>query len=72
MNLRDYVYSFPRIQRATVRHKIASALGISEVYVRSMCNGQKKIPCKYAVKIERATDGLVSRYVVAPELFEIE
>ncbi len=72
MTLSDYVKTFPRIQRATVRRWLAKSLGISESYVRSMCNGQKRIPGKYAIPIERVTSGIVPRQLTAPELYPIE
>lgn len=72
MTLADYIKSFPRKQRMALRQIIASQLGISEVYVRSMCNGHKKIPGKYAISIERLTAGMVSRYSIAPELYPTE
>jgi DNA-binding transcriptional regulator YdaS (Cro superfamily) len=50
-----------------VRKWIASQLGISEVYVRSMCSGNKPIPAKYALRIEKITDGAVPKHVTAPE-----
>lgn len=72
MDLRDYVKSFPRSERMLIRQRIASALHISEVFVRSMCNGQKKIPVKYAIRIERITNGAVSRHETAPHIYPIE
>jgi len=71
MNLTEYVKSFPRAKRCAVRFRIASALGVSEVYVRSMCNGQKNIPAKYAIAIELATNGLVSRHITAPDFYPL-
>jgi DNA-binding transcriptional regulator YdaS (Cro superfamily) len=72
MTLADYIRRFPYAQRASVRRHIAATLGISEVYVRSMCNGNKTIPGKYALGIERATQGLVSRHVISPTLYPCE
>lgn len=72
MNLSEYIKSFPRHERMAVRQLIANALGISECYVRSMCNGNKRIPGIYAIPIERITGGVVSRYVTAPEFYPLE
>jgi len=55
-----------------VRREIAAALNVTEVFVRSMCNGHKKIPAKYAIQIERITYGAVSRHVTAPDIYPIE
>jgi len=72
MTLSEFVKTFPRLERPTVRTKIANQLGISEVYVRSMCNGNKRIPIKYAIQIEKITKGAVSRYITAPDIYPIE
>jgi len=72
MTLTEYIKSFPRHERAAYRKRIARALNISEVYVRCMCNGHKSIPGKYAIAIERITNGLVPRSITAPELYPLE
>lgn len=72
MTLSEYVNSFPEKQRAKVRKKIADALGVSDVYIVSMCNGHKKIPGHYALDIERITDGAVPCYVTSPTLYPPE
>lgn len=72
MTLKEYVKAFPRSQRMTVRRLIADKLGVSEVYVRSMCSGIKRIPPKYALRIEKITDGAVSRQIIAPEFYPQE
>lgn len=72
MTLAEYVNTFPRLQRAAVRRFLASKLGISEVFVRSMCNGNKKIPSKYAIAIEEITEGAVSRFITAPAFYPPE
>lgn len=46
MTLTEYIKSFPRRERITIRQKLAEALGISEVYVRSMCNRNKPLLAK--------------------------
>lgn len=72
MTLSDYVKTFPRNERRVVRKCIAKALGISEVYVRMMCCGAKKIPGIYAIPIERFTGGAVRRHETSPDLYPIE
>jgi DNA-binding transcriptional regulator YdaS (Cro superfamily) len=72
MTLSEYIKSFPRNHRATIRRLIADELNISKVFVRSMCNGNKAIPAKYAIRIEQITNGLVPRYVTAPEFYPVE
>ena len=72
MILYDYIKQFPCSQRVTERQRIAKALGVSESYVRSMCNGNRKIPGIYAIPIERATNGLVTRHETCPHLYPFE
>ena len=72
MTLSEFVKKFPRIQRVAIRQWIASQLGVSEVYVRSMCSGNKPIPAKYALRIEKITDGAVPRHITAPEFYPVD
>lgn len=74
MELREFIESHPRSQRAQLRRRIAAAHGIAEVTVRSWANGQRKHPCSLAaVRItERVTEGLVTRYDLRPDVFEKE
>jgi DNA-binding transcriptional regulator YdaS (Cro superfamily) len=72
MTLTTYIHQFPFHERSVVRQRLAQALGISEVYVRSMCNGHKPIPGKYALAIERFTQGAVPRHITAPHLYPLE
>lgn len=72
MTLKEYVNAFPRSQRKSVREWIANQLRISETYVRSMCNGVKRIPEKYALRIEKLTNGVVPRYVTSPEMYPFD
>lgn len=72
MTLTEYLNSFPKKQRTQVRQNLAQTLGVSEVYVRSMGNGHRAIPGIRAIAIERATQGLVPRYVSCPHLYSNE
>jgi DNA-binding transcriptional regulator YdaS (Cro superfamily) len=72
MTLSEFVHTFPRTQRMALRQLLADQLGISEVYVRSMCSGHKSIPPKYALRIEKMTNGVVPRHITAPEFYPIE
>lgn len=72
MTLTEYVKTFPRLQRMAIRAWIANQLGVSEVYVRSMCSGNKPIPVKYALRIEKITDGAVPKHVTAPAFYPLE
>jgi DNA-binding transcriptional regulator YdaS (Cro superfamily) len=74
MDLREFIQSHPRHQRAQVRRRIAVAHGIAEVTVRSWANGQRNHPCSLAaVRItEKVTNGLVTRYDLRPDVFQKE
>lgn len=72
MTLKEYINTFPRSQRAEVRKWLADQLNISEVYMRSMCSGSKRIHEKYALHIEKLTANLVPRYVTAPHMYPPE
>lgn len=72
MTLAEYLQTFPRLERRAVRSTIAQSLGITEGYVRSMCNGHKPIPGKFAIGIERSTNGAVPRQITAPSLYPEE
>ena len=72
MTLAEYVKTFPRLQRMAIRKCIANQLGVSEINVRSMCNGNKSIPAKYALLIEKITDGVVPKHVTAPAFYPLE
>ena len=72
MTLSEFINTFPRLQRAAARRWVAGQLDITEVYVRSMCNGCKRIPAKYALKIEKLTQNAVPRHVTAPDVYPQE
>jgi DNA-binding transcriptional regulator YdaS (Cro superfamily) len=73
MTLNEYIKSFPRNERKAIRASLGKKLdNISEVYVRSMCNGNKAIPPKFAIRIENFTGGQVSRQAIAPEYYPLE
>ena len=69
MTLKEYINAFPRLQRMEVRCWFAKQLGISEVYIRSMCNGTKPIPAKYALRIEKIKEGSVPRHITVPQFY---
>ena len=72
MTLKEYVQQFPRSQRVAIRKWMAAELGISEIYVRSMCSGNKSIPAKYAIQIEKITAGQVKKHIIAPHFYPID
>ena len=69
MTLSEYINHFPRCDRTAIRQWLAHELNVSEVYVRSMSNGTKPFLYKHAVKIEKLTNGLVSRHLADLDYF---
>ena len=53
MTLAEYIKQVPRHERNALRQHIVAVLGVSEVYVRSMCHGHKKILGICAIPIEK-------------------
>lgn len=69
MMLKEYINSFPRTERKKIKHSIAQKLNISDAYIDSMCNGHRRIPEKWAVALEKATHGKVTRQEICPHLY---
>lgn len=59
MKLAEWINSHPKEQRLDARKRLAKRLGVSEVYVRSMANGNKPIPVMLALEIQHYTRGKV-------------
>lgn len=70
MTLIDYIKTIPTGKRISVIRKIANSLGISKSYMFHMSNGTRPIPIKYAVPLEKATNGIVGRQDTAPHMYE--
>ena len=70
MKLSDYIKTVPQGYKLKTIREIAEKLGISEIYFRHMCMGKVNIPERYAVPIEKATNGLVTRKDIAPHMYE--
>jgi len=71
MTLQEYIHSFPKDERMTLRQTLAYAHGVSETTVRSWANGLRKHPpILKAIEItERITNQQVTRYDLRPEVF---
>lgn len=69
MNLDAWIKNHPREKRVEVRESLAKKLGVSESYVRSMVNGNRTIPAEFAIPIENATGGQVTRHEIRPDLY---
>jgi DNA-binding transcriptional regulator YdaS (Cro superfamily) len=64
----DYVKTLTKRQRVPELKRVAAHLNVSYSYLRHMCNGTRPIPAKFAVAWEEATNGLVAREDIFPEL----
>ena len=71
MKLKDWISKFPKAQQKAERERLAEALGVAEITVRSYINGNRQIPRKYDVvtRLEQATGGAVTRYDERPDAF---
>lgn len=70
MRIQDYLFQMSYKDAANFKTKLARELGISASYARHLCNGTRKIPFKNAFQIERLTNGVVSRFCIAPEHYK--
>jgi DNA-binding transcriptional regulator YdaS (Cro superfamily) len=68
MNLEQYFNRYVPSERRQKKKELAGKLRVSYSYIVSMCNRHRRIPEKYAIAIEEATNGAVRREDVWPEL----
>lgn len=47
MKLNDYINSFPRTERTSVRERIANACKVGESCIKHYANGTRSIPAKH-------------------------
>lgn len=69
MNLRDHINTFPRNLRSRARRRLADAAGVSEPAVRHWANGTRKVQPSKVLVVETATDGVVTRHDLRPDIF---
>ncbi|MDX1791236.1 hypothetical protein SFB79_12960 [Legionella pneumophila] len=60
MNLREYIYQYPKGKRMLARKIIANALNVSESAIKTWELGMRKPRPKYAAALELITEGKVS------------
>lgn len=58
------------IKHAGSQKKLAELLSTSQARVWNWLRRDKKVPAEYAVEIERATSGAVTREQLRPDIFE--
>lgn len=64
MNLSEYLAQLPRGGKKV----LALRLGVTASYLSRLVSGDRAITAERALQIESATDGLVSRYELRPDL----
>jgi DNA-binding transcriptional regulator YdaS (Cro superfamily) len=65
MDLKEYFSTEPM----GARTEMANYLGISRTWMSQLIHGHKKPSAELCVQIEKATQGLVKREVLRPDLF---
>ena len=65
MNLSEYAEKHGRAE-------LAEALQTSPAYVSQLASGHRRITAEMAIKIERATNGEVTRHELRPDLYPEE
>lgn len=48
---------------------LAKAIGVKQPAISHWLHRDKNIPAEYAIKIERATNGAVTRYELRPDIY---
>jgi DNA-binding transcriptional regulator YdaS (Cro superfamily) len=71
MNLPEYIKAMPRYQAIQFRKKLIATLGITASYARHLCNGRNSLPSKYAITVEKLTNGEIPRHVSAPDHYPV-
>lgn len=56
MTLREYINTYPRLERRLVRQRIADALNVSEPCIRHYANGTRTIPAKHLLALVEACE----------------
>lgn len=64
MNLSEYLAQLPRGGKKL----LALRLGVTASYLSRLVSGDRTITAERALQIEGATDGIVSRYALRPDL----
>jgi len=68
MQLREYIYSFPRGLRMKAREILAKEVGVTSTTIKSWENGTRVISPKYVPMVEKVTEGKVTREDLRPDI----
>jgi len=69
MKLNELIASIEAPSKAKAREIVANAIGLREISIRSMANGNRKITPEIAVAIEKAFPGKITRAELRPDIF---
>lgn len=69
MNITTYLDSFAKRERIKVRKRISKLLEVSESAVKHWYHGVRSPAPVHALKIEKITNGLVTRYELRPDIY---
>jgi DNA-binding transcriptional regulator YdaS (Cro superfamily) len=69
MKPQDYIKNFSRFERQAELKRLAKELNICSSYVAHMCNGTRMVNPKYVIAWEKATNGLVRKEDICPQLY---
>lgn len=64
MNLADYLETLPRGGKKI----IALRLGVTASYLSRLVSGDRSVTAERAIQIEEATDGVVTRFELRPDI----
>jgi DNA-binding transcriptional regulator YdaS (Cro superfamily) len=67
MDHRELIHEAIRI--AGTQQKLADAIGVSQQRISHIIRLSKRVPAEVAVKIDRFTDGKVSKTALRPDIF---
>lgn len=68
MTLAEYFSTEPR----GAKHEMAQYLGITDTYMSLLIHGKRRPSGAMALSLERATQGLVTRQELRPDLYPVD
>lgn len=57
------------VQELGCQQNLADAIGVKQSFISQLVSGTRPIPAKLCVKIEKATNGKVTREQLRPDIF---
>jgi DNA-binding transcriptional regulator YdaS (Cro superfamily) len=72
MNLKEYIQSYQRTERAKIKKNIEDVLKVSSSTVRLWMCGKRRMASEKALRLEEWSDGLLTRYDLRPDIYPRE